>query len=172
MRVLSVNPADEAVEPVDRRLAHTYPGIRHRAFLIMVFASDRILLAKRSPRKRGWPGFWDGTVASHPGPTEPLAEASIRRLQEELNLPPEDLGQLNHHFWFEYQNRYDEEYVEWEVCHFYTVQCSRKRITPASEEISDYRWLHQDDLEEFLQTQDRAISPWLLRSHGRWKNSS
>ena len=65
--VVAVDAKDNEQRLVNRLEAHTGEGIRHRAFTTLLFDErGNILLAQRSPEKRLWDTYWDGTVASHP----------------------------------------------------------------------------------------------------------
>jgi isopentenyl-diphosphate delta-isomerase len=44
---------------------HKGNGLRHRAFGILLFEGERLLLQKRSSKKLLWPGYWDLSIASH-----------------------------------------------------------------------------------------------------------
>jgi isopentenyldiphosphate isomerase len=50
----------------EREIRHLGDGLLHSAFLVVVFNEKKeLMLARRSAQKKLWPGFWDGTVASH-----------------------------------------------------------------------------------------------------------
>ena len=88
--VVAVDADDNRVGVVDRLEAHTGDGTRHRAFTTLLFdTAGRLLLARRSPEKRLWDTYWDGTVASHPAEGQTQTEATRQRLEEELGVTPE-----------------------------------------------------------------------------------
>ena len=65
-QIVIVDEHDRVLGEEDKEKCHDGEGILHRAFLAMVFnRAGELLLTRRSGRKRLWPGFWDGSVASH-----------------------------------------------------------------------------------------------------------
>lgn len=115
--VVAVTPDDETIEPVNRLEAHTGDGIRHRAFTVLIFdADDRLLLAQRSPDKRLWNGYWDGTVASHPVLDQDQHDAAAQRLREELGITTDQYDDLRITDRFEYKRYFERRGLEHEVC--------------------------------------------------------
>src|SRR5574340_1522629 len=112
--IVTVDELDNVIGTEDKEKCHDGEGILHRAFLAMVFdASGNLILAKRSEKKRLWPGFWDGTVASHLFSDEDYAGASKRRLLEELGLETNSVKYL---FKFRYKVGYKNIGTEHEIC--------------------------------------------------------
>jgi isopentenyldiphosphate isomerase len=50
-----------------------------------------LLLTRRSDKKRLWPEFWDGSVASNVFIGEIYEHASMRRLREEIELVTDEV---------------------------------------------------------------------------------
>jgi isopentenyl-diphosphate delta-isomerase len=72
--------------------AHEPPGRLHRAVSIfLVDSRGRLLLQRRASSKYHSGGLWSNTCCSHPAPGEDPAEASARRVQEELGIDPVEL---------------------------------------------------------------------------------
>ena len=66
-------------------VAHTAPGLLHRAFSVLLFDPDgRLLLQQRAAGKTRFPLRWANACCGHPAPGEPVAEAAARRLGDEL----------------------------------------------------------------------------------------
>jgi isopentenyl-diphosphate delta-isomerase len=96
------DPGEPLVELVDERgrttgvtpklAAHRPPGQLHRAISIFLLdSSGRLLIQRRSRSKYHSGGLWSNTCCSHPVPGERPADASVRRLREELGVEPTDL---------------------------------------------------------------------------------
>jgi isopentenyl-diphosphate delta-isomerase len=69
--------------------AHEPPGRLHRAVSIfLVDSRGRLLLQRRARSKYHSGGLWSNTCCSHPAPGEDPAEASARRVREELGIDP------------------------------------------------------------------------------------
>ena len=81
-----------------REECHGNPSLIHRAVRIMLFHPDgRLLLQKRSVRKKVQGGKWDAAVGGHVSSGESIADAVKRELMEELGLsiiPAEELYTL------------------------------------------------------------------------------
>ena len=148
-KVVAVDAEDNEIDVVNRVKAHTGDGIRHRAFTCLIFNSvDQLLLAQRSPTKRLWDTYWDGTVASHPDPNQSQIEATAIRLEEELGITPDQYEQLDVTDRFEYKRYYLHEGVEWEVCSVLKAVLSDQTLRPNEDEIGGLLWVDYDHLYE------------------------
>ena len=155
--VILVDGEGREVGTREVRAAHEGKGQLHRAFTIPVFDSrGRLLLAKRAPGKMLWPGFWDGTVASHPLPEESTMDAAFRRLDEELKLDI-DLVELGE---FEYSVPFGKVGSETERCQtYFGVIEGDPRIEPNPEEVSELAWV---ELEQLFEPREQSVlCPWL-----------
>jgi isopentenyl-diphosphate delta-isomerase len=113
-QIVIVDENDNFIGEEEKDKCHDGSGILHRAFLAMVFnKSGELLLTKRSDKKRLWPGFWDGTVASHVFKDEDYEQASRRRLVQEIGLMTDAVKYL---FKFQYRARYLDRGTEHEIC--------------------------------------------------------
>jgi isopentenyl-diphosphate delta-isomerase len=147
--VVAVDENDRKQGVVNRLEAHTGDGVRHRAFIALVFDLDgRILLAQRSPEKRLWDTCWDGTVASHPDPGEDQEAAAATRLEEELGVVPNQYEDLRVTDKFEYRRYYMEEGVEYEVCAVLKCRLVDTDLAPDADEVGGYLWAPYDHLHE------------------------
>ena len=160
--VVAVDADDNPEGVVNRLDAHTGKGVRHRAFTCLLFDEDgRLLLAQRSPTKRLWDGYWDGTVASHPNPDQSQVEATRVRLEEELGIAPAQYDDLAVTDVFEYKRYYLNEGVEWEVCSVLQATLSDTTLQPDEEEVGGLLWVdyeHLHDHPRFYRQLD--LCPW------------
>ncbi len=160
--VIAVDADDNKEGMVNRLDAHTGDGIRHRAFTTLLFDQDgHILLAQRSPDKRLWDTYWDGTVASHPVEGESQVEATTKRLEEELGITPDQYDSLEVTDRFEYKRYYLDEGVEHEVCAVLQATLTDTSLDPDPEEVAGLMWV---PYERFYENQrwyrQLRLCPW------------
>lgn len=149
-QVVAVDAEDNELDVVDRLEAHTGDGIRHRAFTCLLFdEAGRLLLAQRSPTKRLWDTYWDGTVASHPEPGQSQLDATRERLDEELGITPDQYADLRETDRFEYKRFYGNEGLEWEVCTVLKATLSDTTLAPNEAEIGGLLWVDYDHLHDY-----------------------
>lgn len=113
-----VNEKNEIIGEKDRKVVHE-KGLFHRAVLVIIFNSKgKILLQKRSAKKKICPLKLDLSVAEHLKTGESYIEAAVRGLREELGIEvsKSDLKKLReaHLQMNEYENGKikDYEFVE------------------------------------------------------------
>jgi isopentenyl-diphosphate delta-isomerase len=160
--VIAVDEDDNAQGLVNRLEAHTGDGTRHRAFTALVFDGEgRILLAQRSPEKRLWDTYWDGTVASHPREGQTQKEATRIRLDEELGVTPDQYSDLRLTDKFEYKRYYPNEGVEHEVCSVLQVTLDDVSLDPDEEEIAGMLWVDYEHLHDHPKWyRQLRLCPW------------
>jgi isopentenyl-diphosphate delta-isomerase len=160
-RIVIVDENDNAIGEEDKGKCHDGAGILHRAFLAMVFnKSGELLLARRSERKKLWPGYWDGTVASHLFKGEDYEQASKRRLMEEIGLAATG---IKYAFKFRYKAGYENIGTEHEICAVTIVRgVSFDSITPNSDEIAEIMFMDPRRLREEFETRKDTYAPWLI----------
>ena len=161
-RVIAVDADDAEQGLVDRLAAHTGDGIRHRAFTVLVFDEQgRILLARRSPEKRLWDTYWDGTVASHPADGQTQLEATEQRLEEELGVTPDQYDDLRRTDVFEYKRHYHTIGIEYEVCGVLKLTLSDRSLDPDEAEIAGLLWAPYAELYEHPKRyRQLRLCPW------------
>lgn len=160
--VVAVDDEDNELEVVNRLEAHTGEGIRHRAFTILVFdAEENLLLAQRSPEKRLWDSYWDGTVASHPTRGQTQEEATRERLRTELGVGDDQYRNLRVTDKFEYKRYYHEEGVEHEVCTVLQCTLVDSALDPDESEVAGLLWVPYERLHEHPRWyRQLRLCPW------------
>ena len=160
--VIVVDSDDNEQGLANRLEAHLGDGIRHRAFTALIFDEDgRILLAQRSPTKRLWNGYWDGTVASHPREGETQEEATRKRLDDELGISPDQYDDLRVTDKFEYKRYYPNEGVEYEVCSVLKLTLTDTSLDPNDEEVGGLMWVPYHRLHEHPEWyRQLRLCPW------------
>lgn len=160
--VIAVDADDSEEGIVNRLEAHTGEGIRHRAFTALVFdRRGRILLAQRSPDKRLWDTYWDGTVASHPREGQSQEAATERRLEEELGVAPDQYDDLRVTDKFEYRRYYPNEGLEWEVCSVLKLTLDDTSLDTDEDEVAGLLWADYEHLHEHPKWyRQLRLCPW------------
>ena len=160
-RIVIVDENDNAIGEEDKEKCHDGAGILHRAFLAMVFnKSGELLLARRSGRKKLWPGYWDGTVASHLYKSENYEQASKRRLLEEIGLKA---ASIKYAFKFHYRAGYKNIGTEHEICAVTIARgVSPDSIAPNGDEISEITSIDPRLLRKEFETGKDSYAPWLV----------
>ncbi len=113
--VILVDTEDKVLGTMEKLEAHQ-KGLLHRAFSVLLFNDEgKILLQKRSKNKYHSSGLWTNACCSHPLPGESVAEASRRRLKEEMGI---ELQPAFSHT-FIYKARLDNNLTEHELDHVF-----------------------------------------------------
>ncbi len=165
--LLTVDGEGSVLGVREKAACHSGEGIRHSAYLVMLFdGGGRLMLARRSPDKTLWPGFWDGTVAGHFYPGEDKDVSLRRRVLEETGLV---CGTPAYLFKFAYVARYKDVGVENEVCEVYSARVAPSgAIAPDGAipldpmEVSECRFVEAADLEKEIAEKAPDLAPWLV----------
>jgi isopentenyl-diphosphate delta-isomerase len=159
--LIAVDGHGSALGACEKTACHSGNGIRHSAFLVMLFDdAGRLMLARRSHRKVLWPGFWDGTVAGHFHPGEDKDAALRKRVLEETGLA---CGAPKYLFKFAYAARYGDVGVENEVCEVHKAAVAPSGTIPLDpEEISEHRFVALADVEKDIAAGAAGLAPWLV----------
>ena len=111
--VILVDENDNPIGKEEKVKCHLPNGKLHRAFTALIFNNEgKLLLTKRSDKKMLWPGYWDGTVASHPRESETYVSSAERRMPEEIGID----CKMNYVNKFEYHVPYKDIGSENEIC--------------------------------------------------------
>lgn len=132
-------------------------GLLHRAVSVFIF-NDRneFLLHKRSFTKYHTPGKWTNTCCTHPSPGENPIVAARRRLIEEMGF----VSPLTEIFTFAYKANVGNGLIENEFDHVF-VGVFNHDPNPNPEEVSDWRWVAINELEQDLNKNPDSYTPWL-----------
>ena len=156
--VVLVDENDNRVGLEEKVRCHLPDGRLHRAFTALIFdGGGRLALGRRSGSKMLWPGFWDGTFASHPRDGESYAGSAARRMPDELG-PACRMETL---FRFEYHAKYRDVGSENEVCATLAGRAEPASLSPVPSEIDELRWVGADELVSEL-GDPRPFCPWML----------
>ncbi|MEC3958911.1 isopentenyl-diphosphate Delta-isomerase [Nocardia sp. CDC153] len=139
--------------------AHTAPGRLHRAFSVLLFdAAGQVLLQQRASVKTRFPRLWTNTCCGHPAPGQPVAEAAVKRLHEELGLAA-DLTEVGV---FTYQaTDPNTGRVEFEYDHVLIGTLENAAPQPNPDEVDDLDWVDPAALADRVAAEPARYTPWL-----------
>ena len=158
--VILVDKEDNPIGKEEKVKCHLPNGKLHRAFTALIFNNEgKLLLTKRSDKKMLWPGYWDGTVASHPRESETYVSSAERRMPEEIGFS----CKMNYVNKFEYHVPYKDVGSENEICGTLigTID-SFDESSLIKDEISEIKWISSDELKNELQQNRDAYCPWMI----------
>jgi isopentenyl-diphosphate Delta-isomerase len=155
-RLILVDSGDREIGYLPKAAAHSGSGVLHRAFSLFVFnPQGELLVQRRAPGKRLWPGYWSNTCCSHPRPGERMDSAIARRLREELGMTAE----MKFLFKFQYQTRYDAHGGEHELCWVYAGRSADRPRADAAE-VAAWRYLSPRALQAEIICAPERFTPW------------
>ena len=156
--LLLVDSNDEIIGNMTKFDCHQGDGVLHRAFSVFIFNHQGdVLLQQRSEQKMLWPGYWSNACCSHPRAGESSEEAVHRRLQQELGISAD----LTYLYKFEYQAKFDTIGSEHELCWVWLGITDDVSIKANPNEIADWRYFHQAELNDELNTNSALYTPWM-----------
>jgi len=158
--VILVEKNDNPIGIEEKVKCHLPNGKLHRAFTALLFDKEgKLVITKRSPNKKLWPGDWDGTLASHPRESETFVSSAERRMPEEVGIS----CKFDYLFKFEYHVPYKDVGSENEICGTVIgiVEKSSK-FNLVKDEISDLKWITADELVKELEKIPEKYCPWML----------
>jgi len=155
--IILVDENDVQVGTGEKMAVHE-AGKLHRAFSIMIFNSrGELMLQKRAKEKYHCGGLWTNACCSHPRPGETLAEATKRRLAEEMGMTCE----LEEIFSFIYKSSFSNGLTEHEFDHVFVGQFDGEpNLNPSEAEA--WRWISEKDLFEDIERNQDNYTPWFL----------
>lgn len=154
-QVILVDEADRELGTAPKLAAHR-EGRLHRALSVMLADPDgRLLLQKRHVGKYHSGGLWTNTCCSHPRPGEAIADAALRRLQEEMGIA----CPLAPIFTLRYRAELDHGMTEHEVVHVFAGRY-RGPVRPDPAEADGYDWIEPGALRRDLEATPERYSVW------------
>ena len=158
--VILVDQNDNPIGKEEKVKCHLPNGKLHRAFSALIFNNEgKLLLTKRSDKKMLWPGYWDGTVASHPRESETYVSSAERRMPEEIGID----CKMNYVNKFEYHVPYKNVGSENEICGTLVgIVDDFDETCLIKDEISEIKWIGPDELKNELQHKWSAYCPWMI----------
>jgi isopentenyl-diphosphate delta-isomerase len=154
----------------EKEKCHEGKGLLHSAFLVIILNEEfEILLTRRSRLKKLWPGYWDGSVASHFTDRLHPMDKIKERIQQEIGVIRSQFKYLTR---FRYQSEYKDSGSENEVCDIYLVDnVIEKEIVLNKDEISEYRFVGQKELIDEIKKSSKEYTPWFLIALEKYRTS-
>ena len=154
-QVVLVDEQDHPIGLMEKQAAHIGPHL-HRAFSVFIFNSEgELLMQQRALSKYHSPGLWTNTCCSHPRDGETLAEATSRRLMEEMGMRCE----MHEVYTFIYKAPVGQGLTEHEFDH---VWIGRSDDTPKinREEVESWKYMSLSDLKKDIQLHPELYTEW------------
>ncbi len=141
--------------------AHRAPGLRHRAFSVVIHdGSGSVLLQQRAAAKTRFGGAWANSCCGHPEPGEPVADAAARRTAEELGVALTGFEPAGVHVYDAVDD--GSGMVECEYDHVLVVEADRAlELRPDPGEVTELRWLPLAGLLADPASLPGPSAPWL-----------
>ncbi|NDY97016.1 isopentenyl-diphosphate Delta-isomerase [Wenzhouxiangella limi] len=155
--LIRVDENDNQLGILSKRECHDGDGVLHRAFSLFLFdQKGRLLMQQRSAEKRLWPLYWANSCCSHPRAGETMAEATERRLLDELGVRTP----LHFIYKFRYQAGYEDLGSEHELCWVYVGRVEEFQLSPNPSELAAWRFVEPDDVDRLMNDPNKLLSPW------------
>lgn len=150
-----VNNKDEIIGYEEKLKVHQN-GILHRAFSIVVYNTDGLMLIhRRALHKYHSSGLWTNTCCSHLPKDEKWLDILHNRLQFEMGFDCE----LKYVGKFQYTAQFQNGFVENEIDHVYTgIWEGEPIINP--EEVDSYKWVEIDVLKRMIDDNPSQFTIW------------
>lgn len=153
--VILVNEEDKQIGTMEKMEAHL-KGVLHRAFSVLVFnKKGEMLLQKRAQSKYHSGGLWSNACCSHPRPGETLAEATKRRMKEELGID----AQPQYLYKFQYKAQLGN-LIEHELDHVYVCEFDDEPAINL-EEVEDWVYVDPTLLKSKIKENPGEYTVWL-----------
>ncbi|MFW6340039.1 MAG: isopentenyl-diphosphate Delta-isomerase [Wenzhouxiangella sp.] len=155
--LIRVDENDNAVGTLSKGACHDGDGILHRAFSVFLFdPQGRLLIQQRSAEKRLWPLYWANSCCSHPRAGETMAEATERRLLDELGVRTP----LHFIYKFRYQAGYENLGSEHELCWVYVGRVDEFQLRPNPLELAAWRFVTPEEIDRLMADPGERLAPW------------
>lgn len=157
--VVLLDDAGTPIGEAPKAGVHTQETPLHLAFSCYLLNDDgEVLLTRRSPEKKTWPGVWTNSFCGHPAPGEDPLDAVARRAQFELGVDANQVEMALPHF--RYRAVDPTGIVENEICPVYVAKIAGD-LNPNPSEVADWAWMSPAVLANSLERTPSAFSPWL-----------
>lgn len=156
-----VDVLDRKVGTATKEEAH-FGGLLHRAFSIQLVREGtdgpELLLTRRAEGKYHSGGLWTNSVCSHPRAGEELAEATARRMAEELGVVGVPLTELGS---FVYRHDFGTGITEYELDHVFLGRWDGVP-SPDPSECSEWRWVPAPEVMRMLLEEPQTLTVWFV----------
>lgn len=155
--LIRVDEDDNELGVLSKGRCHDGHGLLHRAFSVFLFSGDgRLLIQQRAADKRLWPLYWANSCCSHPRAGETMAEATERRIFEELGVRTP----LHFIYKFRYQAIFGELGAEHELCWVYVGRAESFQLQPNPNELAAWRYVDPAEVDAMMGDDQALVAPW------------
>ncbi|MDF2677690.1 MAG: isopentenyl-diphosphate delta-isomerase [Bacillota bacterium] len=155
-KVIEVDLLDKPIKEITKEKAHQ-EGVLHRAFSVVLYKGNEILIQKRSDDKYHCGGLWTNTCCSHPRWGETTEEAVKRRLMEEMGISCETQEIFSFTYYYEFKN----ELKEFEYDHVFIGEYNQE-FTINKEEVEEAKWIDINELLAWMKNKPFEFTPWFI----------
>lgn len=162
--VVLVDEHDNEVGVMEKQEAHVQ-GALHRAISVFIFNSkNELLLQQRAGDKYHSALLWTNTCCSHPRQGEAVADAAVRRLQEEMGIT----CPLEKAFSFVYKADFDNGLTEHEYDHVF-IGVSDSVPVPDSNEVASWKYISSAELKTSMADNPNEFTEWFRICIDNWQ---
>ena len=155
--LIRVDEQDNEVGVLSKGRCHDGEGMLHRAFSVFLYSGDgQLLIQQRAADKRLWPLYWANSCCSHPRAGETMAEATERRIFEELGVR----APLHFIYKFQYQARFGDAGSEHELCWVYVGRAESFQLQPNPSELAAWQYRDPEEVDRMMTDEQALIAPW------------
>ena len=148
----------EIIGRASREECHGNPSLIHRAVRIMLFHPDgRLLLQKRSVRKKVQGGKWDAAVGGHVSCGESISDAVKRELEEEIGVTLKEGEEISFFYTIKVRNDFESENItSFRLTH-------SGPFVMQEDEVDELEFFSLEELKELLASSPEIFTPLLQR---------
>jgi len=155
--LIRVDAQDNELGVLSKGRCHDGDGMLHRAFSVFLFSGDgQLLVQQRAADKRLWPLYWANSCCSHPRAGETMAEATERRIFEELGVR----APLHFIYKFQYQARFGDAGSEHELCWVYVGRAESFQLQPNPNELAAWEYRDPAEVDRMVADEQALVAPW------------
>ena len=154
--LICVDFMDREIGRIDKESAHK-KGVLHRAFSVVLYKDNKMLIQKRAIHKYHSGGLWANTCCSHPRTNDILSDAK-QRLKEEVGITAKDLREL---YSFVYFHKFNSQLYEYEYDHVIIGEWQGEYVIN-EDEVSEMKWIDIDELASDMIANPEKYSVWFL----------
>ena len=139
-------------EVMDREKVHDLNLLHWEVAVFIINNKKQILLQKRAATKRFNPNKW-GLCAWHVNSGESIDDVALREVEEELGLKL-SIGDLHVLEKLEVNKRKTNSHLT----RIYYAVCNDEKFKVQTEELSEVKWFHIDDVIDMVKNNDDTLT--------------
>ncbi|MFP4084863.1 MAG: NUDIX hydrolase [Desulfonatronovibrio sp.] len=151
-----VDSSNHPLGVLSRKAAHQQ-GLYHRSVLVLIYdGQDRLLIQKRHPSKRIYPGRWDLPAAGHVPAGESAVDAACARLKKQVGV---EVGarRIRHLTTINATAETNFEFI-----YLFSAGKTTAPLIPMPGEVEEITFLDQSDMEALVLEFPDILTPELV----------